>query len=103
MLMRLPFSGQIDFSVIQRNSVLYSQGYMGTISAPLVQEQQNPKVCRKSTWTLAMSKDHAEMPTGHQVAKNTFGIQINLHQNSKPKQPVSEYRSVISSPNDVIM
>lgn len=77
MLMKLPFSSQVDFSVIQSNSVLCYQCYMGTISTPLVQEQQNPKVYRKSMWSLAMSKDHAEMPIGHQVVKNPVGVQVN--------------------------
>lgn len=51
------FSGQVGFSVIQSNSALHYECYMGTISIPLVLEQQNPKVYRKSMWSLAMSKD----------------------------------------------
>lgn len=56
-LMRLPSVAKLILSVTQSNSALHYKYYMGTISIPLVLEQQNPKVYWKSVWSLAMSRD----------------------------------------------
>ena len=44
MLMRLPSEAKLILSVMQSNSALHYEYYMGTISILQVPEQQNPKV-----------------------------------------------------------
>lgn len=57
MLMRLPSVAKLILSVMQSNSALHYKHYLGTISIPLVLEQQNPKVYQKSVGNLAMRRD----------------------------------------------
>ena len=60
MLMRLPSEAKLILSVMQSNSALHYEYYKGTISILQVPEQQNPKVNRKSVWSLAMSRDFTQ-------------------------------------------
>ena len=48
------------FSAMQSNSALHYKFYVGTISHPLVLEQQNPKVYWTGVWSLAVSRDFVQ-------------------------------------------
>ena len=70
MLMRLASVAKMILSVMQSNSALHCEYYMGTISIPLVLEQQNPKVYQECAEPGHEQGFHAEMPVCHQAVKN---------------------------------
>ena len=70
MLMRLPSVAKLILSVMQSNSALRYEYYMGTINILLVLEQQNPKVYQECAEPGHEQVFHAKMPVCHQAVKN---------------------------------
>ena len=103
MFLRLPSEAKLILSVMQSNSALHYEHYLGTISILLVPENKilswTERVC--GAWPRAeISHRDANGPPG---CENSSLCPDKLTPHFKQKWHISEYCTVISSPNNVIM